>query len=95
MPTITINTNTQPSGISYAWDRDWDIKTVADARRAYLRLRDKLASIPETLKRMEALAAKDGFALPVEDFGAVFDQLARTALLANPDRLLVLSVDPD
>lgn len=95
MPTITINTTTQASGISYDWDRAYDIKTVADAQAEYLRLRDQLLSIPKTLAAMEALAAADGFTLPTEDFAALVEQVAAAVLEANPGKIIRLLPAPD
>ena len=66
MPTITINTTTQASGLSYAWDLNWDVKTEEEARREYSRYVCKLKHYQatlDTMKYMEELAAKDGFSL--------------------------------
>lgn len=95
MPTIIINTTTQASGISYEWDRNYEIKTVADAQAEYLRLRDQLLNIPKTLAAMEALAAADGFSLPTEDFAVLVEQVAGPLLQANPSKLIRLLPAPD
>lgn len=93
MPTVTINTTTQPSGLSYEWDLYWDIKTAADAQQEYLRLRDKLTSIPEKMRQMEELARKDGFALPVEDYRQTAPAKALKILLANPGKAILIPAD--
>lgn len=70
MPIITINTVTQPSGISYAWDRDYDLKTPEEVRTFYAKHKDiyknKLRfvkKLEEMLVKIELLAAKDGIDL--------------------------------
>lgn len=62
MPTITINTTTLASGISYAWDLHWDAKTIDEVIWEFNRLLARIAKfegVREACEDIERLAAKD------------------------------------
>lgn len=76
--------------LSHEWDNRWDIKDTQDAISSYLRLKDKLKSIPEKLSEMERLAKKDGFELP-EDIQEELNNLVSTKLDFDDSIVLIKS----